>query len=56
MPIPFRTTFADYREVNGVLFPFHEENYASGRHTGTTSVTKIVVNPAAAQLELPEAR
>ncbi|RMG88988.1 MAG: hypothetical protein D6708_10570, partial [Candidatus Dadabacteria bacterium] len=35
---PFATEYADFRKVDGVLVPFHEENYASGRHTGTTRI------------------
>jgi hypothetical protein len=54
--IPFQTDCSDFRKVNGVLFPFHEENYASGTHTGTTTVTRILVNPPAAQLDLTDAR
>jgi hypothetical protein len=53
--IPFQTDLSDFRKVNGVLFPFHEENYASGTHTGTTTVTRVLVNPPAARLDLQDA-
>jgi len=45
--IRFQTDFSDFRKVSGVLFPFHEENHASGVHTGTTIVTSVLVNPPA---------
>jgi len=42
----FATTYADFREVDGLLFPFSEENFANGTKTATTTLTKIEVNPA----------
>jgi len=45
----FETVFSDFREVEGLLFPFHEENHASGFHTGTTTIDRVVINP-----EIPE--
>jgi hypothetical protein len=42
----FETAYSDFREVEGVLFPHHEENWASGFHTGTTKIRKITINPA----------
>lgn len=41
----FETVYADFRTVNGVTFAFREENFASGRQTGLTTITKVVVNP-----------
>lgn len=41
----FETAYSDFREVDGVLFAHHEENWASGFHTGTTEIHKITVNP-----------
>jgi hypothetical protein len=41
----FRTIYADYRPVDGVLFAFREENFASGQHTGSTFVSDVAVNP-----------
>jgi len=40
----FETVYSDFRSVEGVLFPFHEENHASGFHTGSTTVEKIFIN------------
>jgi hypothetical protein len=45
MKTHFETAYSDFREVDGVLFPHHEENWASGFHTGTTVIQKITVNP-----------
>lgn len=45
MKTHFETAYSDFREVDGVLFPHHEENWASGFHTGTTVIEKIEVNP-----------
>jgi len=41
----FETAYSDFREVEGVLFAFAEENWASGFHTGTTQIQRITVNP-----------
>jgi hypothetical protein len=41
----FRTIYADYRPVGGVLFAFREENFASGQHTGSTFLSDVTVNP-----------
>lgn len=41
----FRTIYADYRRVDGVMFAFREENFASGQHTGSTFVSDVTVNP-----------
>ena len=43
--IRFQTDFSDFREVDGVIFPFREENHASGVHIGRTTVTSILINP-----------
>lgn len=45
MQTGFVTDYWDYRSVDGVLFPFHEGNFASGRSTGATAITKVTVNP-----------
>jgi hypothetical protein len=50
--VRFQTDLSDFRLVDGVRFAFHEENFASGRHTGTTTVTRIVVNPPPGMLDL----
>jgi len=49
----FRTEYSDYREIGGVMFPFLEENYASGVHTATTKVTGIELNPSNRNLVAP---
>ena len=41
----FETSYSDFKEVDGVLFACHEENWASGFHTGTTEIQKITLNP-----------
>jgi hypothetical protein len=45
MKTAFVTDYSDFRPVAGVLFPFHEGNFASGQTTGETTVTKVTVNP-----------
>ena len=45
MKITFETRYSDFREVEGVLFAHVEQNYTGGRHTATTAIEKIVVNP-----------
>lgn len=41
----FETAYSDFREVDGVLFAHHEENWASGFHTGSTVIEKVEINP-----------
>ena len=41
----FETAYSDFKEVEGILFAHHEENWASGFHTGTTKIQKITINP-----------
>jgi hypothetical protein len=43
--IEFATTYSDFKSVEGLLFPFSEENFANGTKTATTTLTKIEVNP-----------
>ena len=45
MTTGFEARFSDFREVEGVLFPFREENYASGTHTASTQIVKLTLNP-----------
>jgi hypothetical protein len=45
MKTNFATDYADFRVVDGVLFPFREANFASNQSTGDTVITKVVVNP-----------
>ncbi|GEJ58998.1 hypothetical protein [Anaeromyxobacter diazotrophicus] len=39
--IEFATVYSEWKRVGGVLFAFHEENWARGRHTGDTSLQKV---------------
>ena len=39
--LTFATEYADFREVDGVLVPFHEVNYAQGRRTGETRLDSV---------------
>ena len=41
----FSTNYAGFRSVDGLLFPFTEENFANGTKTATTTLAKIEVNP-----------
>lgn len=41
MPIAFETTYGDFREIEGVLVPFLERNWANGRATGETVLEKV---------------
>jgi len=43
--IEFATTYADFKSVDGLLFPFSEENFANGTKTATTTLAKIEINP-----------
>ena len=45
MKTNFATDYADFRTIDGVLFPFREGNFASNQSTGDTVITRIVVNP-----------
>jgi len=40
-PIEFATVYSEWKPVRGVVFAMHEENYASGQHTGATSLTRV---------------
>lgn len=51
--VTFETEYSDFRTVDHVLFPFQEENYASGMHIGTTKVKRIRFNPSGGALDLP---
>jgi hypothetical protein len=41
----FATAFGDFREIDGVLFPFTEENYASGRRVAETRIERLILDP-----------
>jgi hypothetical protein len=40
-PVEFITTYSDFRTVDGVLVPFHEENWANGKTTGETALSRV---------------
>lgn len=40
-PVAFETTYSDFREVEGVLVAFREENWANGRSTGETRLELV---------------
>ncbi len=44
-PLEFVTTYSDFRKVDGVLFAFHEGNWANGATTGETVLDRIEVDP-----------
>lgn len=43
--VVFATAYEDFRNVDGVLFPFRETNYASGRHVADTVVERLITDP-----------
>ena len=45
MTTGFEARFSDFREVEGIRFPFREENFASGVHTATTQIVTVTLNP-----------
>lgn len=47
--IEFVTEYGDFREIDGVLFPFREKNFAMGHHTGDTVLRRIEILPEAPQ-------
>ncbi len=40
-PVEFITTYSDFRTVDGVLVPFREENWANGKTTGETALSRV---------------
>jgi hypothetical protein len=51
MKITFETHYSGFEVVEGILFARVEQNYAGGRHTATTEIEKVVVNPDLAEDE-----
>lgn len=47
--VRFATVYSGFRKVNGVLFAFREENFASGQQTGETRLQQIELLDAAPQ-------
>ena len=39
--LSFATEYSDFREIDGVLVPFREVNYAQGRRTGETQLDSV---------------
>jgi hypothetical protein len=52
MNMEFSTIYSDYRSVDGVIFAFHEENFAGHTPTGSTAITTVTLNPVEA-IEVP---
>ena len=46
VPLQFVTDYSDFRSVDGVLFAFHEGNWANGSTTGETTLESVKVTPA----------
>jgi hypothetical protein len=45
MPLEFITSYGDFRKVDGLLVPFHEDNWANGRSTGETTLERVELVP-----------
>lgn len=52
-PIGFATDYSDHRAVDGVVFAFREETFASGHHTASTLLESVKLNPEGAEARLP---
>lgn len=50
----FQADYADFRRVEGVLFPHHEETWASGTMTSMIRVNTITINPAGLDARVSE--
>ena len=44
---------AAIREVDGVVFAFHEETFASGVHTSSMEISTVELNPEGDRARLP---
>lgn len=53
MQMKFTSDYADFRNVSGIVYPFREENYASGVHTASMVIQDLILNPTADQMKLP---
>lgn len=53
MSMVFASDYADYRPVDGVMFPFREEAFASGAHTASIHLDSVEVNPEGDRMRLP---
>lgn len=45
MSMEFSTVYSDWRPVDGLVFAFHEENFAGTTHTGSTFITSVTLDP-----------
>lgn len=54
--VGFATDYSDFREVDGLVFPFREETFASGFHTGSAVLELVEVNPKGDRARLPVPR
>ncbi len=45
MSTHFETVYSDLREIQGVQFAFHEDNWASGMRIGYTDLDRVILNP-----------
>jgi hypothetical protein len=52
-PMGFATDYSDFRPVDGVVFAFREETYASGVHTASTVLGSVELNPRGGRARLP---
>jgi hypothetical protein len=52
-PIGFATDYSDFRDVDGVVFAFHEETFASGVHTASMVLGSVELNPEGGRARLP---
>ena len=50
----FQADYAEFRKVEGVLFPHHEETWARGTMTSMIRIKTIEINPADLDLKLAE--
>lgn len=55
-PLAFATDYSDFRPVNGVVFAFREETFASGVHTASMVLASVEINPSGNRARLPAAR
>lgn len=53
MSMEFVTRYSDFRRVDGLLFPFHEETFAGAVHTATVRFEKLQLNPEGDEAKLP---
>jgi hypothetical protein len=51
--VGFATDYSDHRSVDGVVFAFREETYASGHRTATSIIESVELNPEGPRARLP---